>query len=286
MYLRHTLRKIRPMNSNTETKKVLIGWNEINPVQLLTGNNQMLVTQDHLQIVQQAVNVKNARQPFINPTDVISEPGPELTQYINQFWQQPNMQAFIQEGWTIKIADLKKVCTIQPSVEMIKSVERVQNVAPENLVSLATVTLPFQAPTNLQVAFDPVKNAWLFSSPNPNLRVTGNFANSGLFGFAVSLANSFVQVVKCQNRFFMRDGHHRAFGLLSRNIFKVPVIYREYNSFNEMMIPPGLFPTEILLSERPPMLMDYLDDNVSSIGEFPLSTKVIVIQALEVNTLV
>lgn len=274
------------MNSNTETKKVLIGWNEINPAQLLTGNNQMLVTQDHLNIVQQAVTVKNTRQPFINPTDVISEPGPELTQYINQFWQQPNMQAFTQEGWTIKIADLRKVCTIQPSVEMIKSVERVQNVAADNLVSLATVTLPLQAPTNLPAAFDPVKNAWLFSSPNPNLRVAGNFANSGLFGFAVALANSFVQVAKCQNRYFMRDGHHRAFGLLSRNIFNVPVIYREYNSFNEMMIPPGLFPIEILLSERPPMLMDYLDDTVSSTGEFPLSTKVIVIQALEVNTLV
>jgi len=273
------------MNSNTESKKVLIGWNEINPAQLLTGNNQMLVNQEHIDKVQAATNFKNQRAPFANPVDVISEPSAALGQYITQFWQQPSVQPFVQENWTIKIADLNKVCTIQPSVEFVKSVLRVQNVIAENVANIALLTLPLETVGGVPAGFDPIKNAWIFSSSNPNLRIAGNFANGGLFGFAVSLANSYVQVVKCQNRYFMRDGHHRAYGLLSKGISKVPVIYREYNSFNEMMIPPGLFPMETLMSERPPMLTDYFNDQVSSIAEFPLSTKVVIIQALEVNTL-
>lgn len=270
---------------NNETKRALIGWAEINPVNLLTGSNPQTVTAEHTERVQHAINTKNAREPFVNPINVISDPPAGLQEYITGFWQQPNIEVFVQEGWVIKMADLNKVCTIQPLVENKKSIERVKNVDPNNLIILAQITLPYTIPQVFPGAFDQNKNAFIFSSPNPNLRIAGTVQQNGVFGFLVTITNSFVQVVKCQGRYFMRDGHHRTYGLLSKNISTIPVLYREYNSFVEMGIPQGLFPTEVLTSNRPPMLKDYFDDNVSSEALFPISAKVVMIQGIELNTI-
>ena len=270
---------------NKETKRVLIGWTEINPANLLTGNNPQELTAEHHARVQQAVNIKNARQLYVNPTNVISDPPAELQEYIAGFWQQPNIEIFIQEGWVIKMADLNNVCTVQPLVENKKSIERVENIDVNNLISIAQITLPYNVPQLFPGAFDQNKNAFIFSSANPNLRIGGTVQQNGIFGFLVTITNSYVQVVKCQGRYFMRDGHHRTYGLLSRNVSFIPVLYREYNSFVEMNIPQGLFPTEVLTSTHPPMLNDYFDNNVSDEAQFPISTKVVMIQGIELSTI-
>lgn len=271
---------------NTETKRVLIGWTEINPVNLLAGTNVQSVTPEHHQIVQQAEAAKNARPAFKSPTNVITEPPAELNTYIEEFWAQPNMQDFLQEGgWSIKMADLKKVCTIQPVVEATKSKERVASANSKDLISIAKITLPYASNQEYPGAFDPSKNAFVFSSQNPNLRVAGSVANNGAFGFVVTVSNSFVQIAKCQGRYFIRDGHHRSYGLLANGLSKIPVLYKEYSSFSQMNIPVGIFPMEILASPQPPMLTDFFSDEVSRDAQFPISTKVVMIQAIELGTI-
>jgi RHS repeat-associated protein len=210
------------MKVNTETKRILIGWSEINPVNLLASNNPESVTQQYRDKVANAENIKNARESYVNPDDAIFDPSSELTEYANSFWQQPGIEPFVQEGgWTIKIADLKKVCTIQPAVEIKKSKERVKDIDANNTLSIASVTIPIGVNQIFSGSFDQGRNAFIFSSANPNLRIASTISNNGIFGFGVQMMNSFVQVAKCQGRYYMRDGHHRAYGLLSRGISKV-----------------------------------------------------------------
>lgn len=272
---------------NTETKKVLIGWTEINPITLLAGTNIQSVTPEHHSLIQKAELAKKARSKFVNPTGVIKAPPAELSEYITGFWAQPALQPFIQEGgWSIQVADLKKLCTIQPVVETVKSKQRVANASSTDVVSIAQITLPYDnIVQQVPGAFDAGKNAFVFSSPNPNLRIAGTVVNNGVFGFAVTMANSYVQVAKCQGRYFLRDGHHRSYGLLANDISNVPVLFKEFDTFSQMNLPQGLFPTEILNSSHPPMLIDFFDESVSSDAQFPISTKVVMIQALEVGTI-
>jgi hypothetical protein len=68
---------------------------------------------------------------------------------------------------------------------------------------------------------------YTITSPNPNLKVVGNFHDQPAdgppgFGFRAAVTTSFLQVVRFQGRLVLRDGYHRACGLLSRGITHVP----------------------------------------------------------------
>jgi len=155
-----------------------------------------------------------------------------------------------------------------------------------DMLEIANISIPKTNQTPLVSSFDIIKNAYCFSSPNPNLKILAPIqTQEGMFGFAVGIANSLVQVVKVNNRYFIRDGTHRAYGFLSNGINLVPVLYREFNSINDMGLPQGLFPAEILIGNKPPRLIDYFDDSVSGIAEFIRPTKVVVVHGLETTTL-
>jgi hypothetical protein len=140
------------------------------------------------------------------------------------------------------------------------------------------------------VAFDAAKNAWILSSPNPNLRVIGNFSAAvGVgytgFGFAVALQQSYLQVAGLNGRYFLRDGYHRAYGLLAAGIKRVPALVKDFGTFEEVGMPQGLLPQSAYLGNKPPVLADYLNEIVSIETSVPITQKMIVVQALELNSI-
>jgi hypothetical protein len=191
-----------------------------------------------------------------------------------------------------RMVDLAKVCAVQPQIHIGDAVQRVKAILPADLRALAELALPLAKEDRLPATFDPQKNAWILSSPNPNLRVVGNFnqpVGPGFlgFGFAVALTQSYLQIAGVGGRYFLRDGYHRAYGLLSAGIRQVPALVKEFGSWQEVGLPaPGLLPQSAFLGERPPLLADYLDDTVSIDVTIPSTRKVIVVQALEVNSLI
>ena len=86
------------MESIKEKKKVLLGWPILNINVLLAGNDNAKITPELATQIQAAVNSVEERVPYVNPTDVISEPSDELNEYFQEFWLQPEVEAFRQEG--------------------------------------------------------------------------------------------------------------------------------------------------------------------------------------------
>jgi hypothetical protein len=103
------------------------------------------------------------------------------------------------------------------------------------------------------------------------------------FGFLVNIMPSFLQVAVYQNRYLLRDGHHRAYGFLQRGISVVPAFVREFSQFEHLGLPPGMLPQSAYMNERPPMLVDFMDDTVSADVVLPAFQKMIVIQGLELT---
>ena len=91
------------------------------------------------------------------------------------------------------MVDLRLVCAAQPTIYVEDATTRVRDLTAADIPGIAAVTQPLSSPKGMPVAFDPHKNAWLFSSPNPNLRIAGQF-NAELapgvngFGFIVEVA--------------------------------------------------------------------------------------------------
>jgi len=234
-----------------------------------------------------------ARPVNLNQTDVVTAPPAALAGYIRKLEQNSEFATMLREGFTVAIADLTKLCALQPYVYIDRFEERIAETEAEvqagDLMALAALTLPLPTIGKPPVAkFDEELQAWILPSTNPNLRVIGPFnaelEPSGFaFGFIVGVTTSLLQVTSFNGRYFLRDGYHRAYGLLARGIKHVPVMLRDCATPEEFCPPAGMLSPEVCLGDRPPMLTDYLDDHVAALIEMPASQKVIAIKASERN---
>src|SRR5216684_2023100 len=86
-----------------------------------------------------------------------------------------------------------------------------------------------------------------------------------VLGFSVAIVTSFVRIARYRERYILVDGYHRAHGFLRRGIKVVPAFVSEVHSFESLGLPPvGMLPQDAYLGDRPPLLADYLTDEVSA----------------------
>jgi hypothetical protein len=270
--------------------RALIGWMTAAEAKLLlAGRRTDRVDQPEFDSTfQRTVQAVQTRPPGIDQTDLITDLPSNLSDHVEQLRKSPPSAAFFEEGWQVKIVDLTRVCALQPCVFTEDADARVSNVDSTDLTAIAAMTLPMPAATPLAAQFDQTKNAWMFSSPNPNLRLIGNARlemqpGVTVFGFAVGVSPSFLQVAYHKGRHILRDGYHRAYGLLKRGVNPVPAFVREFATFEELRLPPGMLPQDAYLGDRPPLLLDYLDDEVSVDVVAPATQKMIIVQGLELT---
>jgi hypothetical protein len=73
----------------------------------------------------------------------------------------------------------------------------------------------------------------------------------------------YVEVASYRGRWFLRDGYHRSFRLLNRGIHFVPAVLVQAETLTQMgAVGSQFFAEEILFSRRPPMVEDFLDDEM------------------------
>lgn len=272
--------------------RTLVGWLSEQEGALWLSGRQITQAPDptHLAICQVARSAVSNRLVGCDQTNIFQPLPNTLDSHIAALRAHPKTAQVLAEAGDPRIVDLRKVCAAQPTIHVEDAAVRVSRIEPNDIVSIAEVTLPLHCLTEMPVTFDPNKNAWLLSSPNPNLRVTGHFGGEvqpGVngYGFVVDILLSYLQVAGVNGRFFLRDGYHRAFGLLAAGINFAPALVREYATIEEVMMPPGLLSPSTYLGTRPPLLGDYLDPTVSVESSVPVMTKMVVVQAIELSSL-
>ena len=279
----------------TRPARALIGWMKQAEAQLMLAQRmvQMAEEQGHIDRALVARETVSARRPIVEEPQILSEPGPELAEYIVKFLEQPVCQPFVTEGWSVKIVDLSKVVALQPMVFWDHAQERTRAAVAGNMPELGKITLPISSGSEpLPLQYDPARNTWMITSRNPNLRFVGQYCApfdvgggqqmTGC-GFLMTITPSFVQVVRHRNRLLLRDGYHRSLGLLAQGITHVPVLFRELGQFEPLGLGAGMLPEGSYLGDRPPFLSDYLSDSVSAEVNLPASQKMLVIQGIEMN---
>jgi hypothetical protein len=245
---------------------------------------------EHIAACEAARQVVAARALGLDQTGIFSDLPPAAAAHIEALRQDPKGAQVLAEFGDLKIVDLTGVCAAQPQIVIEDALKRVEGVAADDMRALASITIPLPVPEPIPLLFDPTKNAWILSSPNPNLRVAGQFNGpvgpgvSGI-GFIVTLQKSYLQVAGLGGRYFLRDGYHRAYGLLAAGIRHVPGFVKNFESFEQIGLPQGLLPQGAYLGDRPPLLADYLNDQVAADTNIPIVQKMVVVQALELQSL-
>lgn len=74
----------------------------------------------------------------------------------------------------------------------------------------------------------------------------------------------FLEVACFRGRWFLRDGYHRAYALLQKNIFHIPAVVVEVRTLAELgATRPWFFSEDTLFSDHPPLVTDFLDDRIT-----------------------
>jgi len=269
--------------------RVLLGWLTAEEAALFqTGRGSRPMLAEYSERFDRARAVVAERNGPPDQAELISEAPVELQDHTAAL-QEPAV-AFFREGWRMAVADLTRVCALQQSVFIDQTLQRAAAVDPNDIRDIARISLPLPNQDELPAQYDQSRSAWIISSSNPNLQIAAPLhqqlpGGGRAIGFAVWVRSSYMQVALFQGRYILRDGYHRAYGLLARGINRVPVLFREFPQFQDLGLPAGLFGQHVYLGNRPPMLPDYLNDQVSETLAQPASQKMVIIAGLELNPL-
>jgi hypothetical protein len=232
-----------------------------------------------------------ARPDGVSQDDLIGDVPGELAGHVRSLQASDTARQMFAEGWKVQLVDLTRVCAFQPVVYTDRSFEGSHLLDANDLTAVAEITLPLSQGDLLPIQFNPLRQAWVVTSANMNLRIVGNMSGplpmapgGSVLGFGVYAGPSFMQVVRRNGRHILRDGYHRAVWLLSRGITVVPAFVRDFTAFEDLVPDPRtVLPQDSYCGARPPVLPDYLDDVVSSAVQAPDPRKIIIIQALELD---
>jgi hypothetical protein len=99
----------------------------------------------------------------------------------------------------------------------------------------------------------------VFRSVNPNLHF--RFTDDSSNPIAIHSGSPFFEVAQYRDRWFLRDGYHRAFRCLRARVFHLPAVIVRARTLEELgAVHPWFFPEEVLFSAAPPRAIDFLDD--------------------------
>jgi len=262
--------------------RALIGWlpNEQEAAQFLLGRNPLPT--DDVAALQQIIaecRAAVASRPAFTPTNPIVDTGDDPM--LRAVKERPEVQAaFAGLTWFPATVNLREVLAFQKIIntEGLESRLATARTSKEELFELCLPENQPLPPTGAIIDLD--GKGMTVSALNPNLRIIGNRVSEAQVNTApgapsmkvmaltlfVNMGNSYLQVVRYNDRYFIRDGYHRAVGLLRENIDVVPCIVIEARNFEQVVVSgqQHLFlPYEVLYSSHPPRLTDFWDDTAS-----------------------
>jgi hypothetical protein len=101
------------------------------------------------------------------------------------------------------------------------------------------------------------------SNPDLQLRLNPKIARGDLSPLCLYGGSPFFEVAELRGRWFLRDGYHRAYRLLRAGVYRIPAVIVYARTIEELgAIDPWFFSEDKLFSERPPRVMDFLDDSL------------------------
>ncbi len=211
---------------------------------------------------------------------------------------RPDLQgAFGSLQWAPALVDLREVLSYQQLIHLDGLEDRVAPVS-DTLEDLVKFCLPVYEPLSQLGAFvDDDKKGYTLSSLNPNLHILEGVMHDtevargpGLpsmrvkaVTFFIGLGSSYLNVGRYRGRCFLRDGYHRAAGLLKKGIHVVPCIVVDARNTDELGLKQGLFTYEVIYGDRPPRLADFWDDTVAYDGKGVAIRRVLRIRGEEFN---
>jgi hypothetical protein len=170
--------------------------------------------------------------------------------------------------WTLGVVDLRCLLAFQRRL-IFDDVHYTSTIVEQNnWTQLVSIALGSRRSTEYSVAHSrDVDDGFeiMLHSSNPDLQLRLNPETNGALHrpFFLYGGSPFLEVAELGGRWFLRDGYHRAYRLLQAGVHCVPAVVIRAQTIGQLgATNPWFFGEEQLFSERPPRVMDFIDESI------------------------
>jgi hypothetical protein len=198
------------------------------------------------------------RVPFDVRSPLLESSDYELQELFAEQGARVDLQAEMAGlDWSLGVVDLRLLIAFQRRIVIDSDATNSPMPASDDWVGLMDLSFGQQKP----IVWDAVQNeaSVVFCAVNSNLhfRFTGDSSNP----IAIYSGSPFFEVAQYRERWFLRDGYHRAFRCLKVGISHLPAVIVRAQKLEQLgAVQPWFFPNEVLFSSRPPWATDFLND--------------------------
>jgi hypothetical protein len=174
--------------------------------------------------------------------------------------------------WFLAIVDLRHLLAFQRRLSFNPTLPAMLVPQPWDWDGLADIAFASPGPVRCDVVHDAQNNTVLLQSANPNLHIRVTEDPSA--PIAIHAGSPFFEVAHYANRWFLRDGYHRAYTLLRAGIFQLPAVVVRAKTLEELgAVKPRFFSESVLLADHPPFVKDFLNESLTIEYDRPSTIK-------------
>jgi hypothetical protein len=202
------------------------------------------------------------REGFEQSNVLLAAETEELTEEFAAHAERPDLLAEMSGlSWSLGVVDVRPLIAFQRRLSFHPERPQVLVPDPRQWPALLSLCFGFAKPIECQTGYDRSAKTLTVQSSNPNLhfRITGDPATP----IGIHSGGPFFEVACFRGRWFLRDGYHRAYALLNAGAFEIPAVIVYPTSIEELGADkPRFFSEEVLFSEAPPRIIDFLDNDL------------------------
>jgi hypothetical protein len=183
-----------------------------------------------------------------------------LQDYFSRQAVRPDLEVEMEGlDWCFGVVDLRLLLAFQRRLVFNSSVPNIVAPSQEDWSSLVDLSFGPAKTVVYDLTRCAETSSIILRSNDPNLHL--RISNDRSAPIAVHSGSPFFEVAFYRDRWFLRDGYHRAFALLRGGVFKFPAVIVQARTLNELgAVQPWFFSEETLFSSSPPYVIDFLND--------------------------
>jgi hypothetical protein len=183
--------------------------------------------------------------------------------------QRSDLQAEYEGlAWTLGVVDLHRLLAFQRRLVFSPGRHTSPTPQQDDWPQLISFTVGLQRDTEHHVVRNRSATGELdislhSSNPDLQLRLSPDAGGGRHLPLSLYGGSPFLEVAELRGRWFLRDGYHRAYRLLQAGVHRIPAVVIYTRTIGELgATKPWFFSEGQLFSDRPPHVMDFLDENL------------------------
>jgi hypothetical protein len=219
--------------------------------------------------VEQAQQRLAERECHASCPALLAEENESIDHLLAECRQRSDLQAEYEGlDWTLGVVDLRRLLAFQRRL-VFSAVQHAPHIPQQDdWPQLLSFTIGLRRSTEHHFVGNGSATGDLdislhSSNPDLQLRLSLNEGRSGYLPLSLYGGSPFFEVAELRGRWFLRDGYHRAYRLLQAGVHRIPAVVIYTRTVEELgATEPWFFCEEQLFSDRPPRVIDFLDENL------------------------